>query len=203
MIWMDVILAPGRESATAALHAGDVEGFLHEAGSYEGLELVKNNIQVLKELGLYERGLLHAFTMTKSNNSRYKLSELRMLFQVADRDRLRALGDPLPSSGPFTVFRGVAGNGPERRVRGLSWTASQARAEVFAESWWYLRDPAVFRCVVMEDDVLVYTNARGEEEFIVLLPPSARPQRVGPVAPEEKERIRSLIRDSRPDSMKG
>jgi len=42
-------------------------------------------------------------------------------FFQADRARLRALGDALPGPGPFTLFRGVAGRGAKRRVRGLSW----------------------------------------------------------------------------------
>ena len=102
---------------------------------------------------------------------------------MADSERLRACGDPLPGHGPFTIFRGVAGRGSARRVRGLSWTGSQERAEWFAQRLArILPNPAVFKVTVSEADVIAYVHSgkqgRGEEEFIVLLPQSSRPVRV-------------------------
>ena len=193
-----------RDKAVADLEAGDVEVFLSCAPSQHALYLVMRNIDFLKERGLYERGLLYAITGAPLNHRHWPLDDLRTLFLAADRDRLRAAGDPLPGRGPFTVFRGVAGNGPARRVRGLSWTASQAWAQWFAERFpdLHLKDPAVFSYVVEEDDVLAYWNRRGEEEFVIIVPPSARLRRVGRVTQEEMERIYALIRDSHPDSRK-
>ncbi len=100
-----------------------------------------------------------------------------LMFQSADRARLRAEGDPLPGHGPFTIYRGVAGDEPVRRVCGLSWTASLEMAREFAERF-ALPDPGVYQITVEESNVLAYVNAKGEEEFIVLLPESAEPARV-------------------------
>lgn len=97
----------------------------------------------------------------------------------ADRKALRAAGDPLPGPGPFTVYRGVSGEEPEeRRIRGLSWTASKDRAREFAERF-DGPDPAVYEAVIKARHVLAYINWEKEEEFIVLLPPDVYPRRVG------------------------
>ena len=128
---------------------------------------------------MYEQAVLIALTTTRTNNRRFPLRELRQLILEADRERLLAAGDPLPGAGPFMLYRGVAGRGPARRVRGVSWTASKEQARWFAErgASWGLDDPAVFWVQAGADDVMAYTNHRQEEEFIVLLPYSAMPAR--------------------------
>ena len=75
----------------------------------------------------------------------------------------------MPGPGPFELFRGVAGRGRARRVRGFSWTASEKTAEWFADraGEWGLHDPAVFRMEVNADNVFAYCNEREEQEFIV------------------------------------
>ena len=180
-LWLDPIPPQRREQTTAGLEAGDVVSFLVSAGSSYSLELVANNILALKERGLYEPALHEAVTATSTNNATWPMTSLRELFEWADRSRLRAAGDPLPGMGPFTMYRGVAGRGPARRVRGLSWTASAQQAWWFADRYAQvcdLADPAVFCMTVPEDAVLTYSNARQEEEFLVLVPRAARPKRV-------------------------
>ena len=114
---------------------------------------------------------------------------MKLLFEIADRKRPRAAGDQLPGCGPFRVFRGVAGRGRARRVRGISWTGSLVRAAWFACRFAQqanrssLVDPTVYTTTVNESDVLTYCNdpegaGRGEEEFLVLLPKDAPIARV-------------------------
>ncbi len=182
-LWLDPIPSGLlRANAVAALDAGDAGGFLVTASNEYGLDLVYFNMTELQARGLYERALLDAFIDTRTNNRHWPLRELMGMFEIADRERLRAAGDPLPGPGPFTIYRGVAGRGRARRVRGLSWTRSLERAQWFADRgpWFGLKDPAVFRVTVEANDVLAYCNGsyREEEEFIVLLPESARPIRV-------------------------
>src|SRR6266511_1909234 len=119
------LIAPAlRGMAAEAIAAGDVTGFLCRADNMRGLDLVTDNLRVLKSRGIYEEALLHAFSMPRTNNASFPLDYLRALFlHLADRDRLRAAGDPLPGPGPFTLYRGVSGRGAARRIRGLSWTA--------------------------------------------------------------------------------
>ncbi len=106
------------------------------------------------------------------------------MLDLADRKKLRNAGDALPGNGPFTLYRGVAGVGRARHVRGLSWTASLPDAKWFATRYALgfqspfacLENPAVYRVVVPADDVLAYLTDREEQEFIVLLPTSKRPK---------------------------
>ena len=182
-LWLEPIPPELRDRAVAALDEGDAIGFLIKASNEWGLNLVYMNQGVLLKRGIYESALLSAFIDTRTSNHGWPLNTLRLLFEIADRDRLRAAGDPLPGAGPFTIFRGVAGRGRARRVRGFSWTASREKAEWFAERFAkelpeLSVDPAVFQVTVGVDDVLAYSNERKEQEFIVLLPDSAKPVRV-------------------------
>ena len=122
---------------------------------------------------------------TSMNHSKWPIRTLRKLFDRADRDRLRAAGDPIPGVGPFTIYRGVGGRGRARHVRGLSWPASRERARWFAQraQIFGLHDPAVYCVTVDACHVLAFVdsadaNGRGEEEFVVLLPQTLRPVRL-------------------------
>lgn len=168
------------ESALEEIEVGNVSGFLgkSEYGNQHTLTIVHQNIDALKERGLYEKALIDAFIDSRTNNHQWPARELEALFQFADRERLRAAGNRLPNPGPFTLYRGVAGRAPSRRVRGLSWTSSFDRAKWFAQRWPELGDPAVYRAIVAEEDVLFYTNDRNEEEYVVHLRASYRPRLV-------------------------
>jgi len=157
-----------------------VSGFLITAGNEHSMALVSRNIEFLSARGLYEDALLDAFTAPHGNNSGWPAKHLRVLLKLADRDRLRACGDPLPGPGPFTVYRGVAGRGAARRVRGLSWTGDPGRARWFANRSGLcgLHDPAVFQMTIPASAVLAYVNEREEQEFLVLVPASVRVVRV-------------------------
>lgn len=189
--WLDPISPVLRERAIRALEHGDVSGFLCTAGNEYSFYLVAHNLSALRAAGLYEAALLKAYAGTRVNNSHHSETLLKRLFEYGDRSKFRAAGHPLPSSGPFTLYRGVAGEGAKRRERGLSWTADPELA------WWYaywfqiqkrqkdavLRNPAVVVATIDEPDVIACVNdpESGEQEFIVLLSDSAN---VEPLPPD-------------------
>ena len=163
-LWLEPIPPEFRYKAIAALDEGDPAKFLLPASNEWHLNLVSMNQGALLKRGIYESALLSAFINTRTSNRRWPLNTLRLLFKIANRDRLLAAGDPLPGPGPFTIFRGVAGKGRARRVRGFSWTALREKAQWFAERLTFA-DPAVFQVTVGVDDVLAYRNERDEQEF--------------------------------------
>ena len=156
------------ESAHAALVAGDALGFLCLVNNERNVELVYRNRVALASRGIYEAALVLALTACRTNNHRvYPL--IRRLLALADKKKLRAGGDRIPGTGPFTLYRGVGGRGTSRRVRGYSWTADLERARWFAERL-PLHDPAVYCAVVPKRRVLFYSQERKEAEFFVDLP---------------------------------
>lgn len=178
---LHLIPAELRDRAHADFEAGDVLGAIGWASNTDRLALVVHNMDAIKSHGLYERALLDAFCATRTNHARFPLEALRFFFQLADRERLRAESDPLPGPGPFTVYRGVAGHGRGRRLRGLSWTGSVGCAAWFAHRFEaHLPDPAVVCTTVTASDVLAYLgpSGRDEAEYVLLLAPGHPVQRV-------------------------
>jgi hypothetical protein len=168
-----------KEQGRQAFVEGDADGFLCSAPNTYAMQMVEGNVLPLLRRGIYEEALVHAITATRTNNRRWPLSVFRDLFRWADRARLLAAGDPLPGTGPFTLYRGVAGRSErDRRVRGISWTGTLAKAAWFADRGWGLTNPEVYRCVIEAKHVLAYVNDREEDEYIVLLPRSAMVERV-------------------------
>ena len=134
---------------------------------------------------------MEALTGTRTNHHRWSLGILMLLLERADRDRLRPAGAPLPGPGPFTLYRGVHGRGAARKVRGLRWTSSPSTAAWFATrfaEWGDAHDPAVFVVRVAASAVRAYVTNRGEEDYLVVLPPDVRPRRLltlpEPIRPE-------------------
>ncbi len=156
------------ESAMICIAEGNVEGFLSLTSSPDRMDFLIENEDLLLDRGLYERGLLFAFTSVAMDNRHFPLHHTRRLFRMAKRERLLAAGDPLPGRGPFTIYRGVSGRGSKRWIRGMSWTASYEKAQWFATRFCAALDPAVYKLVVPERKVLAYFNRRNEQEFIVM-----------------------------------
>jgi hypothetical protein len=173
-----------RQAAAEALERGDVEVFLWRCTETElachrplhPLRVVLVNAAALLRCGLYEKALVDAYTHGRGTHYDVPLHLIRGWFAQCDRTRLRAVGEPLPGPGPFTVYRGVAGMRQHRHVRGVSWTLDQDRARWFATRRG-LYDPAVLALTVSERRVLVYTNARKEQEVLLLLSGNDRPMR--------------------------
>jgi len=168
-LYLDPIPLDLRDKARESLKGGNWQGFFLSASNTDSLFLLFKNVQAFKNQSIYEPALLHALTITRTNNSDCPTSFLRSMIAIADLSRLRAAGAPLPGPGPFTVYRGVAGRGRQRRVRGLSWTSSVHVAARFTRrsGLFGLPDPAVFQLTVDERHVLAYFNGRGEQEFLV------------------------------------
>ena len=180
-VWLPTIPLWLREEAIAALKKGDVGDFIRKTPSLNSLALVACNISFLKHRGLYEAALLKAFVSSATNRLRDPLLFQRSLFMLADRQKLRDAGDPLPGPGPYTLYRGVAGVGTLRRERGLSWTSSVEQATKFAMSDamdWPLPNPAILQAVVSNVEMLSYTDSMGEDEYIVMLSRQTRIKRL-------------------------
>ncbi len=179
--WADLFEIPTvlRDRAVDALARRDAVGFLELASNTSSLDLVWRNWELLKSLGIFEKALLRAVTASRTNKVSFPSEALDLLCRFADPSRLRETGDPLPGPGPFTLYRGVAGRGRARRVRGLSWTRSVSVAAWFVHRVVpALQDPAVFCAIVPKRYVLAYTDGREEEEFLVRLPKSIVPERM-------------------------
>jgi hypothetical protein len=156
-----------RDRARQAIQSRDGDGFVFSAVNRgSALALVEDNIQVLKKLDIYERCLLQAYVGCRSNNLNYCESVLKELFHFADASKLRNAGGPFPGPGPFRIYRGVAGTGRARRIKGFSWTGSLDIACWFATRF-ALQNPSVFTTEIPEEEVLAHVNERGEEEFLV------------------------------------
>jgi len=166
-----------RDRAIAALEERNSIGFLSRARSTDALDLVHNNAEALLECGIYEEALLHAFVTPRTNNIRWPTFVLESMFLRADREKLRAAGDPLPSDGPFVLYRGVAGEGRRRRIRGLSWTDSVDVARWFADRFPSLPNRAVYVVTVNASHILACTHekVRDHRDYILRLPRSTRP----------------------------
>jgi hypothetical protein len=155
--------------AQSYLQRKDILGVLCLIGNDRGLEFVTQNVQALKADGLFETALVEAFTACRVNNNSWPLPVLRSLFcTIADREKLRLIGPPLLGSGPFRLYRGVAGRGVARRTAGLSWTANLNAACWFAMRFAdVLDDPAVYEYMADESEVLCRHNERNEDEYLL------------------------------------
>jgi hypothetical protein len=85
---------------------------------------------------------------------------------MGDRQKLLAVGVPLPGPGPFIVYRGTSGEKHTRRNRGLSWTLSLDTACWFATRFPFLKSPAVYTATVAAEQVYCFIGHRSEKEFI-------------------------------------
>lgn len=154
--------------AQRAFDEGNAVGFLVTAGGGGALALTFDNIDALRQRGIYEACLVAAFAQHRMNNHAWDQKVLTLMFSLADRAKLRAVGDALPGAGPFVLYRGVAGKA--RRERGMSWTSRLEVACWFARRFDFLESPAVVQCLVVASDVLCFWNQRDESEFIIMPP---------------------------------
>jgi hypothetical protein len=103
----------------------DIIGCLSLLSNMDYINFLMANMKPLLDNGYFEKVLLEALTMPKTNLHHIPLGVLRdMVFRIADKEKMRSAGDPIPGKGPFELYRGVSGNGPARRKYGLSWSSS-------------------------------------------------------------------------------
>jgi hypothetical protein len=184
--------------ALRVIDTRDVGCFMFLVGNHQRLAFVVDNRCFLQSRGLYEEALLKAFIGGKISLHGWPLERLLALLAEADPVRLRAAGDPLPEPAPTTLYRGVAGRGRARRVRGLYWTGLLDEACWFA-LWTPLPDPAVYQIPFEASVVLAYGQGTPGDDYLVRLPPACRPQRVDLTLEEieaRKARFVSLVNNA-------
>jgi len=130
------------------------------------LALVCDNVQALLDRGIYEAALVEGFVGCKGNLREWKTSVIELLFKKGDWSKPLSQGSRLPGPGPFTVYRGVSGEGEARKPRGLSWTLSIDVACKFALGMCPQHDPAVYEGQIDVKDIYCYYTRRGEYEII-------------------------------------
>jgi hypothetical protein len=144
----------------------DASGFLITTDNDSTLAVVFDNLEVLKTAGIYEPALVHAFTNCRVNHGNWNVEVIAFLFDRADKEKLMACGGDLPGAGPFTLYRGVAGLGRQRRVRSFSWTDCLDVACWFACRFKHLAHPAVHTATVEANEILLFDRTT-EHEFVV------------------------------------
>lgn len=154
-----------RSQAAEAFEQGDAALFVYSCSGGAGLALVADNFPLLQQKGIYEACLFHAYTGTRSNFRAWPSKVIGFLFSIADQAKLRQAGDPIPRQSIFRVFRGVAGHGAARRLRGFSWTLSVDAACWFATTY-QLNAPSVLSAEITNQDVLAFHGDCVEQEVI-------------------------------------
>jgi hypothetical protein len=159
---------------------GDVFGVMSCMPYSANLAFVFDNMDSLVRMGKYEECFLRAYSRIKTNLSNWDMGALKLLFDHADKVKLRKAGDPIPEQEIFTLYRGVSGNGKQRRVHGFSWTSSPNTAAWFAKRFLDLglSDPAVYIVTVTNGSILACLNGRNENEYLLGLPLPVKPIRL-------------------------
>jgi hypothetical protein len=169
-----------RTAAIAAYSARDGAGFALAGRSGPGmLRFIMDNWKPLQARGMCESALTHAILACPLNNCHWGMGMLECLFASLDREKLLALGDPLPEQEVHVLYRGVSGRGQRRQIRGLSWTSAFDVACWFADRSREFGNPAVYAATTVTSQIYLYSNKRGRHEFIVR-PGTVRPLNLMP-----------------------
>jgi len=161
------LISPGlHDQAREAFQSGDAVGILISMDNLKCLQFVFDNVLALKERGILETAIVHAYTIPRINLANVSLSDLTWLFDMADRTKLLGNGNHLPEGEQFTLYRGVAGRSPFRKPSGYSWTDDQQRAVWFARRYPSLERPAVCVTTVKRDEILFFDHGRHERDFV-------------------------------------
>lgn len=151
------------KQAWEAWGEGDISGIMILAGHQQRGQLVMDNIKPFQERGFYEKALYEAYT----HGPHYHPRQWQFLFSFADREKLLATGDSIPTK-PLTVYRGVSCSSRRLWIRGLSWTTNPGTAAWFASRHQRPGDsPAVYSLRIKPEDVFFMTNERSEQEAVV------------------------------------
>jgi hypothetical protein len=143
------------------------------ADSVQVMDIVLDNWPVLRDAGLLEEAFLNAWCTQKFGFPNWTNAFCDAILGLLQREKLLNAGDPMPPGDSFVVYRGVAGVGRKRRVRGYSWSGDIGVARLFAEIRAHrglLPNPAIYRAEIRREHVLAYINesGRNEQEFLLL-----------------------------------
>jgi len=143
-----------------AWEKSDVGGIMILVGHHERGDVLEANIEAFLDRGIYEAALFECYT----HGPHYSPDSWRNLIGLADRAKLLAQGDALPTK-PITVYRGISHSGHKEWIRGLSWTTNPNTAAWFATRKPRPgRFPAVYSILARPKDILLMTNVRAEED---------------------------------------
>jgi hypothetical protein len=173
-----------RPVAAEALGRGDWRKFLNIASDKEAMSLWYDNRDIMKEMGVYEESLLHAWSRQRMAGG-WSLNMLASLL-LGNRDKFATLA-PLPASAiepdaKVTVYRGVGKASRETIATlrqsipewkppqkfGLSWTLDIETARRFAVRWF--GQGVVCKARVGPDAIWAYIDSRQEKECLIPLP---------------------------------
>lgn len=190
-----------RPVAAEALGHGDWRKFLNIASTNVVMSLWYDNRDIMKEMGVYEESLLHAWSRQRIAGNWTAIMLVSLL--LGDRYKLMTLA-PLPASaveadGKVTVYRGVGKPSrdtiaglrkdlPEWKPPqkfGLSWTLDIETARRFAVRWF--GQGVVCKARVGPDAIWAYIGSRQEKECLI---PRRSKMKVGVV-----EKVKNQSRD--------
>lgn len=133
----------------------------------------------LLKLGMFEQVLFDTFAHDPCPSR----DQWKFLIERADRQRLLAIGDPLPAGEQFTLYRGTSKGDHVKYRRGMSWTLNPHTAAWFALRFkgnaQYCPAPAVFTLTVPRDKV--FFHRREESELVVEIWTCGKVGRVEPM----------------------
>lgn len=155
------------EQAMAALTSeGDakekVKNVMRHIDGHEAIGFVNKHLEVLHESGLVEEFFVDSFTRHNQNH-RLHYDVIGEMLCVCRRQELQNAGDEIPPGDEFTLYRGCHS---QDWIKGYSWTGSKKVAQWFIDRY-DLDDPYLVSCVVKREDILFYTNARTEDEYVI------------------------------------
>jgi hypothetical protein len=170
-----------RPVAAVALRRGDWRKFLNIANTNVVMSLWYDNRDIMKEMGVYEESLLHAWSRQRMAGSWSFIMLASLLF--GNRDKFATLA-PLPASAiepdaKVTVYRGVGKASRETIASfrqsmpewmppqkfGLSWTLDIETARRFAVRWF--GQGVVYKARVGPDAIWAYIDSRQEKECLI------------------------------------
>ena len=164
----------GYELAVEAFRSRDGERFAVAGYSrHVMLRTVIENWKALRERGMLPAALVQAIIGCKVNNRRWNPNDIAGYLvcckEQCGMEGIRACGeDPgyaHPETG-ITLYRGVAGVGRSRKVKGVSWTDDLGVASWYARRL-HMPDPAVFATEVCIGEVFCFTDKRCEREYLI------------------------------------
>ena len=165
---LDSVDSRYRRAALAAFDARD--GFAFAAAALhatDALTSIIENWKLLQSRGMCESALTQAVFFGGQSNCTWVMGALEKFFASLDCQKLRACGDVLPPAERFVLYRGVAGAGQRRQIRGLSWTGSFDAACWFADRSRDFGDPGIYSATVSRSDIYVFSRRQGREDFLV------------------------------------